>query len=143
LVHRLLCRGVEFNHHRRVHLGPVGVHGHHIHVVKCCHAGLVGPLPIDLQHVLLVLRVIVHVLVNRNVLHVVVVLLLAAQGQLGRLVQLIGITFTRDVHHYEVLAHLLELSLACRSIAFLLVLSIHAHIAIISLSIHDAASVDA
>lgn len=143
LVHRLLCRGVEFNHHGRVHLGPVRVHGHYVHVVQRRHAGLIGPLSIYLQHVLRILRVIVHVLVDRNVLHVVVVLLLATQGKLRRLVQLVGISFPWDVHHYQVLAHLLKICLACWSVALVLVLAIHTHVAIVGLGIHDTAGVDA
>ena len=46
---------------------------------------------------------IVHVLVDRDVLQVVVILFLARQRQLRALVQLVGVALTRYVHHDEVL----------------------------------------
>ena len=45
-------------------------------------------------------------LVNRDVLEVVLILLLAAESELGTLVELVGVAFARDVHHNEVLAEL-------------------------------------
>lgn len=45
-------------------------------------------------------------LMDWNVLKMVLVLLLAAEGQLGALVQLISVALTRYVHHNEVLTEL-------------------------------------
>ena len=42
-----------------------------------------------------------------DVLEVVLVLLLAAEGQFRALVQLVGVAFPRDVHHDEVFAQLI------------------------------------
>lgn len=86
--------------------------------------------------------VIVHVLVNWDVLHVVVILLFATQSKLSALVQLVGIPFTRNVHHYHVFAHLVEFALACWTIVLFLVLSVHAHVTIICWSSNNTAVVD-
>lgn len=108
LVHALLCRRVELHHHGRVHLGAGGVQGHGVDVVEGRHACRGGSLAADLEHVLLVLAIalasIAHVLMERDVLEVIVVLLLAAESELGALVKVVGVALPRDVHHNEVLA---------------------------------------
>ena len=103
---RLLSRRVELNHHRTIHFSS-------IHVVDALHAHqiLLIVLALDVHHVL-VTRIlmlsltVVQMLVDRNVLQMVLILLLAAKGELCALVKLIGITFPRDVHHYEILTQL-------------------------------------
>jgi len=45
-------------------------------------------------------------LVYWYVLKMVLILLLAAESQLGALVQLVSIAFPGNIHHYEVLAKL-------------------------------------
>ena len=52
------------------------------------------------------LSLIIQMLMDWNVLKMVLVLLLAAEGQLGALVQLISVALTRYVHHNEVLTEL-------------------------------------
>ena len=88
---------------------------------------------------------VVHVLLNRDVLDVVVVLLLAGQRQLRGLVELISVTFTRDVHHDEILSLWVEL-LARAIINLVRVSLVHTHVAIGLLSgvvdSDHAASVD-
>lgn len=49
---------------------------------------------------------LIQMLMNRDVLKMVLILLLAAKCQLRALVQLVGIAFPGNVHHYEVLAQL-------------------------------------
>lgn len=78
-------------------------------------------MPVHLQHVvLLILSRLVHVLVDRNVLNVIIVLLLTAKCKLCRLIELVSVAFARDVHHDQVFSLIIELSLIW-PIAFIVV----------------------
>ena len=77
---------MELNHHRTIHFSS-------IHIVDALHAHqiLLIVLTLDVHHVLvtriLMLRLtVVQMLVDRNVLQMVLILLLAAKGELGALV---------------------------------------------------------
>ena len=72
---------------------------------------------------------VVHVLLYWDVLDVVVVLLLAGECQLGGLVELISVTFTRDVHHDEIFSLWIEF-LARAIINLVRVSLVHGHVAI-------------
>ena len=70
---------MEFYHHSRIHFGS-------IHVVDALHVQHVLVLALQPQHLLLlrdilITNLVIEMLVNRNVLQVVFVLFLAAQGQ--------------------------------------------------------------
>ena len=66
-------------------------------------------MTLDTEHWLvsiLIAKLIVQVLVNWNVLQMILILFLAAQSQLGALVKLISVAFSRNVHHDKVLTQL-------------------------------------
>ena len=87
---------MKFDHHGTVHFGP-------IHVVDALHVHQVLILVLH-HHLPASILSLIQMLVNRYVLKMVLVLLLAAEGQFGALVQLVGVTFSRNIHHDEVLA---------------------------------------
>lgn len=98
---------MELDHHSAIHLGPV-------HVVDTIHSHQIARIVLSsnvhhvLVRVILILSLtIIQMLMNRNVLEVVLVLLLATQGQLGALIQLVSVAFPRDVHHNEILTQLI------------------------------------
>jgi hypothetical protein len=102
---------VELNHHCTVHLGS-------IHIIYALHADqilvvILVTLLLHIHHVLVAANVvlvlsltIIQMLMNRNILKMVLVLLLAAEGELRTLVQLVSIALPRNVHHDEVLPKL-------------------------------------
>jgi hypothetical protein len=108
---------IELDHHGGVELASIGV-------------DLTQAIGL---HLVLVAVGSLHVLVERDALEVVVVLLLAAESEFGALVQLVGIAFSRDVHHQQ-LVHEILLLLTLRVVvwtsggdALLGVLQTHAH----------------
>ena len=106
----LLGGRVEFNHHGAIHFRS-------IHVVDALHAHKVLAVVLHIHHILvaciliLLSLAVVQMLMNRNVLKVVLILLLAAESQFSALVQLVGVTFPRNVHHNEVFAQLVLVSI--------------------------------
>lgn len=59
-----------------------------------------------ITRILMLSLAIVQVLMDRYVLQMVLILLLAAKRELCTFIELIGIAFTRDIHHDEVLTQL-------------------------------------
>lgn len=99
---------MELDHHRTIHLRSV-------HVIDTLHPDqvlLLTVLTLYVHHIL-VARIlmlsltIIQVLVDRNVLQVVLILLLAAESELGTLIKLVGVALAGDVHHNEVLTKLI------------------------------------
>ena len=103
---------MEFDHHGAVHFGA-------IHIVDALHADeiLIVRLLLNVHHVLITICIlilsvtIIQMLVDRNVLEMVLILLLAAESKLGALVQLVCVAFPGNVHHYEVFAQLILIRL--------------------------------
>lgn len=97
---------MELDHHGAVHLRPV-------HVVDALHADqvLLVALALDVHHVLvagvlMLSLAVVQVLVDRDVLQMVLILFLAAERELGALVQLVRVALPGYVHHDEVFPEL-------------------------------------
>lgn len=95
---------MELDHHGAIHLSPV-------HVVDALHVYQILVLSLHSHHllvsILILSTLVIQMLVDWYVLQVVLVLLLAAEGQFRALVQLVSITFPGDVHHDEVLTQLI------------------------------------
>jgi len=89
---------VEFDHHCAVHFGPV-------HVVDALHVHQVLVAATH-HHLSASILTLIQMLVYWYVLKMVLILLLAAESQLGALVQLVSIALPGNIHHYEVLAKL-------------------------------------
>ena len=88
--------------------------------------------------------IVTHVLLDRNVLDMIIVLLFTTEGKLRTFIQLIGIAFSRDIHHDEIFSHLVKLTiLALRSICLLCFLSVHTHITIVSRNSNHTTCVNA
>ena len=90
---------MEFDHHGAVHFGPV-------HVVDTLHVHQVLVAAATHHHLSASILTLIQMLVYWYVLKMVLILLLAAESQLGALVQLVSIAFPWNIHHYEVLAKL-------------------------------------
>ena len=97
---------MELNHHCTVHFSS-------IHIVDALHSYqiLLIVLSLDVHHILIarilmLSLTIVQMLVDRNVLQMVLILLLAAKGELRAFVKLIGVAFPGNVHHDKILAQL-------------------------------------
>lgn len=96
---RFLSGRVELDHHGAIHFGPVHiVDTLHIHQVLVCALH---------YHLSVSILALIHMLMERNVLKVVLVLLLAAESQLGALIQLVSISFSWNVHHDEIFSQLI------------------------------------
>ena len=103
---------MEFNHHSTVHFRT-------IHVIDALHSDkvLVVRLLLHVHHILVTVCIlilsltIIQVLMDRNVLKMVLVLLLAAECEFGALIQLIGVAFPGNIHHYEVFTQLVLIRL--------------------------------
>ena len=94
---------MEFDHHGAVHFCSV-------HIVDALHVDEVLVLACYAQHLLVAVLVgdlVVQVLVDRNILEMVLVLLLAAQRQFRALVQLVRVALPGDIHHDKVLSELI------------------------------------
>lgn len=100
-IHVLLSAWIEFDHHCAIEFWASGVHCSGIDVVKSHHASLgvalrwLGGVLGHLDHVLILTGLIVCL-----ALHLLIILLLATEGQLGTLVELICIALSRNIHHH-------------------------------------------
>jgi len=96
---RFLCGRVELDHHGAIHFCPVHiVYTLHIHQVLICALH---------HHLSVSILALIHMLMEWNVLKMVLVLLLAAESQLGALIQLVSISLSWNIHHDEVFTQLI------------------------------------
>ena len=80
--------------------------------------------------------IIANVLVQWYILEVVIILFLATEGELCAFVELVGIAFSRDIHHQEVFTHVVEFIICdcvhCMIIDIQLLLLVNERIILIS-----------